>query len=210
MEVLDDPSKHHALTALVSELELKRNRRFPGGYNTDLRSSLPNEQGRKPYRPLIIRFFAFLYCVLQGMFNRSQTATVARAFGTSKESKSLNNVSASAQEPVSKSKSDISISSRVIPQSSTSMTSSLSNLSSIGLCVAPPLRTRLRSRTIEAVISVAQIPVSSLAMMSSMSNLSSIGMCVAPPLRTRQRSRSSVIGYASAVPFISRKFSAVS
>ena len=153
---------------------------------------------------------AILCCVFQEMFNRSQTAAVARSFGTSKESKSFNDVRAPAQELISAPNPHSNTSNQAIPPSSTSMTSSLSNLSSIGLCVAPPLRTRLRSRTIEAVMSSAQIPVSSLAMMSSLSNLSSIGMCVAPPLRTRQRSRSSVIGYASAVPFVSRKFSAVS
>jgi len=105
---------------------------------------------------------------------------------------------------------------RAVPACSLAMVSSLSNLSSIGLCKAPPLRTRQRSRTIEAVIACAhaQIPLSSLAMMSSLSNLSSIGMCAAPPLRTRQRSRTatstSVVGYASAVPFaFTKKVNAV-
>jgi hypothetical protein len=87
------------------------------------------------------------------------------------------------------------------------MTSTISNISSIGLCTAPPLRTRRRSRTIDAVLAFPQIPISSLAMMSSLSNLSSIGLCTAPPLRVRQRSRTaasaSVVGYASAIPFTS-------
>ena len=150
---------------------------------------------------------AFLYFLLLEMFERSQTASVARSFGTSGAAGPSDSRPSTKPGNLSKSKPYINPSSRAIPQSSISMTSSLSNLSSIGLCAAPPLRTRQRSRTIEAVISAAQIPVSSLAMMSSMSNLSSIGMCAAPPLRTRQRSRSSVVGYASAVPFASRKSS---
>jgi hypothetical protein len=191
---------------LVSELERKRNRRFPSGCNTDLRLSTPKEKGGKPYRPLFFRFIAILFSLLQEMFERSQTASVACSFGTSRASRPSDERT-STKLNTCHLKPDVHTPLRAVPQSSTSMTSSLSNLSSIGLCAAPPLRTRQRSRTIEAVISGAQIPVSSLAMMSSMSNLSSIGMCAAPPLRTRQRSRSSVVGYASAVPFASRKSS---
>ena len=168
---------------------------------------MPKEEGRKPYRPLFFRFIAILFSLLQEMFDCSQTVSVARSFGNLKVLRSLDDVPAAVPERFLKSKSHIDTSTQAIPQSSTSMTSSLSNLSSIGLCAAPPLRTRQRSRTIQAVISGATVPVSSLAMMSSMSNLSSIGMCAAPPLRTRQRSRSSVVGYASAVPFASRKSS---
>jgi hypothetical protein len=145
-----------------------------------------------------------LYSLLQEMFDRSQTASIARSFGTPKASRPSDE-SPPTKPSACHSKPDIHTPLRAVTQSSITMTSSLSNLSSIGLCAAPPLRSRQRSRTIEAVISAAQIPVSSLAMMSSMSNLSSIGMCAAPPLRTRQRSRSSVVRYASAVPFTSRK-----
>jgi hypothetical protein len=186
-------------------LERKRNRRFPSGYDANLQLSSPKEEGRKPYRPLIFRLMTIAYCVLQWMFDRSQTASVARSLGSSKGPMTSDERRTAKPGTVSELKPHDHVPIRAIPQSSISMTSSLSNLSSIGLCAAPPLRTRQRSRTIEAVISGAQIPVSSLAMMSSMSNLSSIGMCAAPPLRTRQRSRSSVVGYASAVPFTPRK-----
>jgi len=178
--------------------------RFPSGYNTDLRLSEPKKKGGEPYRPLSFRFIAILFSLLQGMFERSQTASVARSFGSSRDSK-LSDGNPTIESGTCHSKPEVHTPIRIVPQSSILMTSSLSNLSSIELCAAPPLRTRQRSRTIEAVISAAQIPVSSLAMMSSMSNLSSIGMCAAPPLRTRQRSRSSVVGYASAVPFASRQ-----
>jgi hypothetical protein len=192
------------LIALVSDLEQKRNRRFPSGNNVELRLSPLKDQGIKPYHPLFFRFIAFLYFMIQEMFERSQTASIARSLGSYKTSRPSDERT-SAKPSICHLKPDVHIPDRGIHHSSMSMTSSLSNLSSIGLCAAPPLRTRQRSRTIEAVISAAQIPVSSLAMMSSMSNLSSIGMCAAPPLRTRQRSRSSVVGYASAVPFASRK-----
>jgi len=197
----------------MSELDSKRNRRFPIGFNGDLRLSPLKKECRGTYRPLFFIFMAKLYCFL-GVPGATLTQPILASTPSSHRSMS-------ETKPAHKSTIIVERdghchpAARAIPASSLAMISSLSNLSSIGLCTAPPLRTRQRSRTIDVVIACAQaqIPKSSLAMMSSLSNLSSIGMCTAPPLRTRQRSRTatsaSVVGYASAVPFrSSQKISA--
>lgn len=190
-------------------MERIRNRRFPSGTNTDLRlepaDGLPD---RTAYQPLALSFVGSLFAILYTLVVTETEGTVRQAFVvTAKPQLVVDKKKVAIIEPPAKiiqSVPHLNTATRAIPESSLAMVSSLSNLSSIGMCAAPPLRTRQRSRTIDAVIACAQVPVSSLAMMSSLSNLSSIGMCAAPPLRTRQRSRGAtlVVGYASAVPFV--------
>lgn len=187
-----------------------RNKRFPSGTNTDLRlepaDGLPD---RTAYQPLALSFVGWLFAILYSLVVTGTGGTARQAVMVTDKSRlevHEKKVAIIEQPPgkIIQSVPHINTATRAIPESSLAMVSSLSNLSSIGMCAAPPLRTRQRSRTIDAVIACAQVPVSSLAMISSLSNLSSIGMCAAPPLRTRQRSRGAtlVVGYASAVPFV--------
>lgn len=204
-QVLAEPSSHHSLTSLISDLERKRGKRFASGYNPDLR---PNTAGpdAQPlsYTPLSVQMTIavgwLVYTLIQ----------ISRIWWHNVSSSHQPAIMTESSQPVKTTMQSEAGPPTVygippILASSTAMSSSMSNLSCIGMCAAPPLRSRQRSRTIETVLALAAIPASSLAMMSSMSNLSSIGMCAAPPLRTRQRSRTmtSVVGYPSHSPFVS-------
>jgi hypothetical protein len=177
---------------------------------------LSSEGGRSTkttYKPLSLSIIEYLFAALCTLF-RSVKHQSASSLSDDLSQSTPEEEDQAVEPPTKKSESvpHINTATRAIPASSLAMVSSLSNLSSIGMCAAPPLRTRQRSRTIDAVIACAHVPVSSLAMMSSLSNLSSIGMCAAPPLRTRQRSRGAtlVVGYASAIPFaLSKQVSSV-
>jgi len=205
---LDDSTRHHTLIDLASRLERIRNRRFPSGTDTDLQlDPAGGPPDRIAYQPLALSFVGWLFAILYTLVVTGTEGTARQAvMVTDKPQLAGHEKKVAIIEPPAKiiqSVPHLNTATRAIPESSLAMVSSLSNLSSIGMCAAPPLRTRQRSRTIDAVIACAQVPVSSLAMMSSLSNLSSIGMCAAPPLRTRQRSRGAtlVVGYSSAVPF---------
>jgi hypothetical protein len=214
---LGDSSKHHILIGVVSDLERARGRRFPSGLNVNIGLlHFTTPEGR--YIPLTFSVLRLVVVALREMWSMIththmlRPKAVCSPAGITKES-TATIISIEPESTVTPRSSTPhqNTHTRAIPLSSLSMVSSLSSLSSIGLCSAPPLRIRQRSRTIDAVIACAQaqIPISSLAMMSSLSNLSSIGMCTAPPLRLRQRSSTTsiqvgegIVGYASAVPFV--------